>query len=729
MRQRIVGPSLVDASRSVGFGIGMSATNYSEADAASTIGGGPAPVTAPGKPGEFDSPAAPGSSGGGVPPPVLWSVLQSFIPNTWPDGDPIRLRASAEAWQTFASAIDGIAGELTGPSGVVGGQQIPEGGAMTSAITELAQSVSGIATEAGNLATQTREFADDVKSTQDAIRDLCDRISPSGIFDGIKAVFSGEALDEIKEIADDVKEVLNNFGRQADGRISLMQKLITALDDAVVSMQQSARREFTHYLGEDVGGALATQLEIRSNISEGIIKAGLETVVGIQQLDPTRFASSPDGAGAAWSGVLDTLKYATPTGVAMDPAGALDHGKDMVGGITHAEDWRADRPGLGLGGVLFEAGSAATGVGAAKTGLRGASAAADAGEAGPAVRAAAGTAETTAPIAGRVSEITSQLDDLTTLADDVPSGAASDARGPALPPSLAEPDVPRVAEPPRGSDASGHGTENVSDPRPAELGPREYEGGAPDAGVSQQTNPTAGTSPVLDMSDQSTRGPEDVSAAEAPQSTGTLSSPSVPHLPDTETVEAGRPGNTSGDPGNLDPAGPDDLASNSNGWDESILPDETRDAIMGMDKGSRPDPSDYLPKEFIEHHLEKFGGGASRFMTVEALEDYGIGHMDGTTYVFPSRELEDLMGATGGDRRALEQALGLPEGYFDSGGVVRVDVPDPGNFGLRIPSGNEAGTNDQWIPGGFLPTGMPEAVIDGGKVPHGDLTITDLDGG
>lgn len=84
------------------------------------------------------------------------------------------------------------------------------------------------------------------------------------------------------------------------------------------------------------------------------------------------------------------------------------------------------------------------------------------------------------------------------------------------------------------------------------------------------------------------------------------------------------------------------------------------------------------------------------------------------------------MEAMGGDRLALEQALGLPDGYFHTDGVVRVDVPEPNNFDLRIPSGNEAGANDQRMPGGFLPTGMPEAVIDGADVPPDDLTITDL---
>ncbi|MBJ7339788.1 hypothetical protein [Mycolicibacterium sp.] len=497
------GSAMVNASRNVGFGVGMSAVNYSQADAASTVGGGAAPLPAPDKPGKFDTPSCPSSLSGGVTPPFLWSVLENFIPDSWPDGNPGRLRASADAWQSFASTINGMAGELNGPSGVIGAQQIPEGGAMTSAMSELSQSLSGVATEAGNLATQIRDFADDVQSTQDAIRDLCDKISPSGIFDGIKAVFSGDALDEIKEIADDVQKVLENFGRQVDGKIALMQTLITALDDAVVSLQQGARREFTHYLGDDVGGALASAFEFQTNVGEGVLKAGMETVVGIQQLDPTRFASDFDGAKAAWGGVLDTVKYATPSGIAADPIGAFEHGKDMLGGIAHAEDWRADRPGLGLGGVLFEAGSAATGVGAAKTGLRGVTAAADAGEGAAAVRAVAGAADGVVPISGRAAEIAGKLDDLTTLADDVPSGATLGAHGPALPSSLAEPHVPRVPEAPRLPETpTPHGVPDSTgpravpegpSPRPAEVPPQHVpEASAPHTGVSPQGVPDAG---------------------------------------------------------------------------------------------------------------------------------------------------------------------------------------------------------------------------------------------
>ena len=37
------------------------------------------------------------------------------------------------------------------------------------------------------------------------------------------------------------------------------------------------------------------------------------------------------------------------------------------------------------------------------------------------------------------------------------------------------------------------------------------------------------------------------------------------------------------------------------------------------------------------------------------------------------------------------------------------------DLNMRMPSGNEAGANDQWLSGGYLPSGQNEAVIDGVK--------------
>jgi len=66
---------------------------------------------------------------------------------------------------------------------------------------------------------------------------------------------------------------------------------------------------------------------------------------------------------------------------------------------------------------------------------------------------------------------------------------------------------------------------------------------------------------------------------------------------------------------------------------------------------------------------------------------------------------------TQGDPRALEEALGLPEGPLENG-ALRIDFPSPLSHGGRIPSGNEAGANEWWQPGGKVPGGGSEIVID-----------------
>jgi hypothetical protein len=162
--------------------------------------------------------------------------------------------------------------------------------------------------------------------------------------------------------------------------------------------------------------------------------------------------------------------------------------------------------------------------------------------------------------------------------------------------------------------------------------------------------------------------------------------------------------------------------------DNSALPgltDEKRDEILATPKGSRPDPSEYLSPQYIEQHLEKFNTGGTRFMLQENLDAFGIGQRDGTTFIFPTSGIDTLMAA--GTLSDVESALGLPDGYLKDFEVIRVDIANPENYNVRIPSGNEAGANDYWLPGGLLPEGMAEAVIDGSDVLPEHLTVVDLD--
>ncbi|WP_026817932.1 hypothetical protein [Arthrobacter castelli] len=162
------------------------------------------------------------------------------------------------------------------------------------------------------------------------------------------------------------------------------------------------------------------------------------------------------------------------------------------------------------------------------------------------------------------------------------------------------------------------------------------------------------------------------------------------------------------------------------GAQDSGLSASERDRIVAMDKGTRPDPTTYLSPEYISEHLAPFEEGATRFMTESNLEKYGIAQRDGTSFVMPKPEVDALVESTGGNPRAMEEALGLPEGFFENG-AVRVDIESPGESGLRMPSGNEAGANEQWVPGGQLPTGFSEAVVDGADIDPSEYDVSTLD--
>lgn len=113
-------------------------------------------------------------------------------------------------------------------------------------------------------------------------------------------------------------------------------------------------------------------------------------------------------------------------------------------------------------------------------------------------------------------------------------------------------------------------------------------------------------------------------------------------------------------------------------------------------------------------------------MTQSNLDKYGIAQRDGTSFIMPSHEVSELLSRAGADRRALEKALGLPESFLESNTLVRVDIPAPKDLNLRIPSGNEAGANEFWLPGGKLPNGNSEAVIDAGATATGIFQTTPL---
>lgn len=62
-------------------------------------------------------------------------------------------------------------------------------------------------------------------------------------------------------------------------------------------------------------------------------------------------------------------------------------------------------------------------------------------------------------------------------------------------------------------------------------------------------------------------------------------------------------------------------------------------------------------------------------------------------------------------REQQAQKLGIPIEQIENGDILRIDFKLSKDVKIEMPSGNEFGANDKWIPGGILPDGNLEAII------------------
>ena len=146
----------------------------------------------------------------------------------------------------------------------------------------------------------------------------------------------------------------------------------------------------------------------------------------------------------------------------------------------------------------------------------------------------------------------------------------------------------------------------------------------------------------------------------------------------------------------------------------------SRKGILMIPKGKRPAPETYLKRRYIRRHLKNFKAGASCIVSKELLERYhgdSIGKADNSQFIMMKSEMDSVLMRSHGDLSRIEHELGIPAGAWKHRVLVRVDVPKPKKLRLRMPSGNEIGANVLWLPGGLLPTGYKEAVID--RIPKG----------
>lgn len=506
--------SAVNAGRRVGFGIQTSAANYGHANASSTVGGGSSAVPAPTAPAGFTAPGMPPPLGSGVAAPLGWSLVEAFVGDVWPDGNPGEMRAAAGAWRTFATTITGLAGrvEAAGPS--LSAQQIPEAGQMTDALGKISGGLTKIAGEAQKLATSVDGFAGTVEATQDAVRNLLHQLSPSGVLETIGGIFTGHnPLDEIRKIAHEIKTVLDNMKREADASAQLFSQGINELDSATTSLEAWATKEFTSVLGQDVGGALAFEFNATVDGSEGVLKFVGGIAQGIGQLNPTRFLYDPSGATKTWEGLGETAAVLTNPAllvekIGSDPRGAIDTAKGVF-------DWKDVEDGHPFRALGYNAAQVASflipGAGEADAAADGAGIAGRAASAEE--RAAAGavregvTGAATESVTTQASRVAKDLDGIKVPESSRPGAAPGESaptgRPPVDAPAAPGPDAPSgrapvETAPPPAPAPEPRATEPVS---PSSTEPTPPHGAEPVAPHGDAPAPPQGDAPVAPHAD------------------------------------------------------------------------------------------------------------------------------------------------------------------------------------------------------------------------------------
>ncbi len=71
-------------------------------------------------------------------------------------------------------------------------------------------------------------------------------------------------------------------------------------------------------------------------------------------------------------------------------------------------------------------------------------------------------------------------------------------------------------------------------------------------------------------------------------------------------------------------------------------------------------------------------------------------NLNGSMFVSTSANIDRVLSECNGDISKLEESLGFPQGHFGDGPVIRVDINNPEEHGLRIANGREPGANEYY---------------------------------
>ncbi|WP_240163152.1 hypothetical protein [Mycolicibacterium sphagni] len=339
----------INACRKTGYGIQVSAVNYSRAEAQSDISGRSQPLPSPPCPAAVSPPGAPSAQGPGVVEPTMWKVVEFLVGDLWPNGDPAAVRTAAAAWRAFGASLYGVSGDMAGSYNTISAQQIPEGELIKAPIRDIGTGLSSVGGSCQQLANQLEGFAADVEKTQNAIRELLSKLgSVGGIVGTFFEFFKGHGEDELHKIADDVKTVMSHLKSEASAKRAGVQQAEQNVDTWVRDLEKSANREFTEFFGDHVGQVLSGAFNSSLDSTEGGFRWLVSNAEGIEDMDPLRFAYDPDGALQTWKGIADLSNAAVNPGTLVSTALSDPQAFEaMLKGLARTDEWSKDRPMLG----------------------------------------------------------------------------------------------------------------------------------------------------------------------------------------------------------------------------------------------------------------------------------------------------------------------------------------------------------------------------------------------
>lgn len=316
--------AMVDVSNGAGRaadGIRASATNYSRAEVASNIddkGGDPLPAASPTPTVKTGTP--PSAVGSDVGDPLGWFLVEPFIGMIWPNGDSAKLRAAGSAWTTAGAAFTGQQPGLAGAQATAQAQQIPEGPKIDSAFKTIDGAVGEVGGMCNTIGTKLNDYATKIDTAHASILDLLARlVNP---LTGAKQVadwITGEDNDEIKKIAADIRNIVNQFKSEVQALALLLAPIVQGASMVIDTLKSLVQMQIELF-GDEIYNTVAPVVNAAASFGQAMINNPGQTIqmaAGVGMM-----AVGYDMMAAAGVGEVFTGGAATPIAAPVAVAGA-----------------------------------------------------------------------------------------------------------------------------------------------------------------------------------------------------------------------------------------------------------------------------------------------------------------------------------------------------------------------------------------------------------------------